>query len=101
MRNEFIQDGVSEDVLEKLKKMWENKLKEKSVDVVQRTPGAIDHPMHSARPPHYPPMGQVQGYPMYPGVPYMPGHPQQQMMMHRQPYNYSYQGMGPGIGMSG
>lgn len=26
MRNEFIQDGVSEDVLEKLKKLWETKL---------------------------------------------------------------------------
>ena len=32
MRNEFIQDGVSEDVLEKLKKLWETKLKEKTVD---------------------------------------------------------------------
>jgi hypothetical protein len=32
MRNEFVQEGVSEDILEKLKINWEKKLKEKTVD---------------------------------------------------------------------
>jgi hypothetical protein len=32
MRNEFVQEGVSEDILEKLKTNWEKKLIEKRLD---------------------------------------------------------------------
>lgn len=32
MRSEFINEGVSEDILEKLKKTWEQKIKSKSID---------------------------------------------------------------------
>jgi hypothetical protein len=44
MRQEFVSEGVSEDILEKLKKTWEQKIKSKNIDgLSQRMPEITHH----------------------------------------------------------
>lgn len=71
MRAEFVSEGVSEDILEKLKKTWEQKLKSKNIEGINnRLSDFQPHPYMRAQY-NYPQNPQAAAMYMYPPPNYM------------------------------